>query len=110
MQLLEDPLDPSHELDPAARHKLVTAQLLRGQSACHAMEGAVATAVVLDLQRVLSSPVDAAKVVLKTVELFGHSMGLALLIDAVDAICMISAGVCAVAAQYAPPVHTAASG
>lgn len=92
--------DFSSELDPATRKRLVAAQLLRGHQACHAVDSCIAGAVP-DMQKLLTVPLEAVRGVQRAIELFGSSLGFALLIDAVDAICMLAAGIAAIAAQCA---------
>lgn len=92
--------DFSNDLDPATRNKLLAAQLHRGHQACHAVDNCVAGAMP-EVQQLLRAPLQAVRGVQKATELFGGSLGMARLIDAVDAICMLAAGIAALASQCA---------
>ena len=92
--------DFSSDLDPTTRRKLVAAQLHRGHQSCHAVDICVSGALP-EMQQLLSAPLEAVRGVQRAIELFGSSLGIARLIDAVDATCMLAAGIAAIAAQCA---------
>lgn len=101
VQPVEDLIhDFTSDLHPATRKRLVAAQLHRGHQACHAVDSCVAGAVP-EMQQLLAAPLEAVRGVQKAIEVFENSLGIARLIDAVDAICMLAAGIAAIAAQCA---------
>jgi hypothetical protein len=96
---VQDP-DFTSDLDPVTRKKLVAAQINRAHQACMAVDSRV-TGAVPEMQQLLIVPLEAVKGVHRAVEMFGSTLRIALLIDAVDAIYMLAAGIAAIAAQCA---------
>jgi hypothetical protein len=104
-QPFEDPgvHDFTCDLDLVTRKKLVAAQIHRGHQACHMVDSCVAGAVP-EMQQLVTRSLQALRGVQKAIELLGSSLGFARLVDAVDAICMLAAGIASIAAQCASPL------
>jgi hypothetical protein len=97
--LVHDP-DCTSDLDPVTRRKLAAAQLHRGHQACIAVDTCVA-GTVPEMQQLLVVPLEAVRGAYRALEVFGNTLRIARLIDAVDALCMLAAGIAAIAAQCA---------